>query len=434
MKPKKFKQTEIGMIPEDWEVKPILSFATIKSGKRLPKGRDIVEDNTGFPYIRIRDLQDMSVNVPEVKFLEPDVQSIIKKYIITEKDIYISIVGTIGLVGTVPKVLNNANLTENCARLTELKIDRNYLKYFLNSKFGQNQIKSLTVGTTQGKLALSRIAKILVAIPEDYEQRSIAKILSSLDSKIELNQQMNKTLEAIGQAIFKRWFIDFEFPNEKGNPYKSSGGEMVNSELGEIPKGWKVGKLGDYGTFKNGINYLRGETGDTDFFIANVRDIANNKLLLKNSLDNISLNMKKAQDYLLKDKDILIARSASPGEVSLVLGNLDNVIYSGFSICYRLNNPDNYLYIFLIMQRLKENLSNFAVGTTLQSVNQETLKSMKFALPTDETLNEFNKIIEQILGKTYNNLIQNSNLSQIRDSLLPRLMSGKIRVPVEVRA
>ena len=207
----------------------------------------------------------------------------------------------------------------------------------------------------------------------------------------------------------------------------------MESELGEIPKGWKVSKLEDFGTFKNGINYLRGETGDTDFFIANVRDIANNKLLLKNSLDNISLNMKKAQDYLLKDKDILIARSASPGEVSLVLGNLDKVIYSGFSIRYRLNNPNNYLYIFLIMQRLKENLSNFAVGTTLQSVNQDTLKNMKFILPENRVLEKFNRIIEKILERTYGNLIQNSNLSQIRDSLLPRLMSGKIRVPVEVR-
>ena len=149
----------------------------------------------------------------------------------------------------------------------------------------------------------------------------------------------------------------------------------MESELGEIPKGWKVSKLEDFGTFKNGINYLRGETGDTDFFIVNVRDIANNKLLLKHSLDTITLNMKKAQDYLLKDKDILIARSASPGEVSLVLGNLDEVIYSGFSIRYRLNNPNNYLYIFLIMQRLKESLTNFAVGTTLQSVNQANMKS-----------------------------------------------------------
>lgn len=203
---------------------------------------------------------------------------------------------------------------------------------------------------------------------------------------------------------------------------------MVDSELGEIPKGWKVAKLGDYGTFKNGINYLRDETGDAEFFIANVRNIANNKLLLKNSLDRIKIDLKKAKDYLLNDKDILIARSASPGEVSLVLGNLDQVIYSGFSIRYRLNTPNNYLYMFLIMQRLKENLSNFAVGTTLQSVNQETLRNMKFVLPLDRALNEFNKIIEQILEETYNNLIQNSSLSQIRDSLLPRLMSGRIRV------
>ncbi len=259
------------------------------------------------------------------------------------------------------------------------------------------------------------------------------KILSDLDSKIELNHQMNHTLEEIGQAIFKRWFTDFEFLNEEGKPYKSSGGEVVYSELGEIPKGWRVSKLEDYGTFKNGINYLRDETGDTDFFIANVRDIANSKLLLKDSLDGITLNIKKARDYLLKDKDILIARSASPGEVSLVLGDLDKVIYSGFSIRYRLNNPENYLYIFLIMQRLKENLSNLAVGTTLQSVNQETLKNVKFVLPSDKILSNFNKIIKSLLERTYNNLIQNSDLSQIRDSLLPRLMSGKIRVHADTK-
>src|SRR3989338_6785615 len=208
---------------------------------------------------------------------------------------------------------------------------------------------------------------------------------------------------------------------------------MVDSELGKIPKWWGVKELGDYGTFKNGINYLRNETGDTEFFIANVRDIANNKLLLKESLDKIKIDFKKAKDYLLDDRDILIARSASPGEVSLVLGNLEKVIYSGFSIRYRLNIPSNYLYILLIIQRLKENLSNFSVGTTLQSVNQETLKNMKFVLPSNETLDKFNKIIGQILEKTYSNLIQSSNLYQIRDSLLPRLMSGKIRVPVEVR-
>jgi type I restriction enzyme S subunit len=242
---------------------------------------------------------------------------------------------------------------------------------------------------------------------------------------------MNKTLESIAQAIFKRWFIDFEFPNENGEPYKSSGGEMVESELGMIPKGWEISNLGTYGTFKNGINYLRGESGDTEFFIANVRNIANNRLLLKSSLDKININMNKAKEYFLIDKDILIARSASPGEVSLVLGNLENVIYSGFSIRYRLNKPSGYLYIFLIMQKLKERLSNFSVGTSLQSINQETLKNMKFVLPSSDVLNRFNLIDAHILEQTYNNLLQNYGLSQIRDLLLPKLMTGKIRVPLE---
>lgn len=302
-----------------------------------------------------------------------------------------------------------------------------FVYYFF--KYIAPRIAKMDVGSANPTLNRNHVHPIHTLWPSIPDQSIIADILGTLDDKIELNRRMNSTLETMGQALFKHWFIDFEFPNEKVKPYKSTGGEMVDSELGEIPRGWKVAKLGDYGTFKNGINYLRDETGDAEFFIANVRDIANNKLLLKNSLDRINIDLKKAKDYLLNDKDILIARSASPGEVSLVLGNLDKVIYSGFSIRYRLNNPNNYLYMFLIIQRLKENLSNFAVGTTLQSVNQETLRNMKFVLPLDGTLNEFNKIIEQILEKTYNNLIQNSSLSQIRDSLLPRLMSGQIRVP-----
>ena len=147
-------------------------------------------------------------------------------------------------------------------------------------------------------------------------------------------------------------------------------------------------------------------------------------------MDKIKIDLDKAKDYLLNDKDILIARSASPGEISLVLGNLDNVIYSGFSIRYRLNTPDNYLYLFLVLQRLRENLLNFSIGTTLQSVNQETLKNMGLILPSDDILNKFNKTIERILDKTYGNLMQIQNLSQILDSLLPKLMSGKLRVQI----
>lgn len=300
---------------------------------------------------------------------------------------------------------------------------------FLYYQLKNTSVAPFITGAVQPKLSQENLNKIkFLWIENDDERGVITKILFDLDEKIELNNQMNKTLESIAQAIFKRWFVDFVFPNAQGKPYKSYGGKMVDSELGEIPQGWQVSNLGESGTFKNGINYLRDEIGDTDFFIANVRDIANNKLLLKDSLDKIKINLSKAKEYLLQEKDILIARSASPGEISLVLGDLEKVIYSGFSIRYRLNNPNNYLYIFHIMQGLKRNLQNYSIGTTLQSVNQETLKNMKFILPSDETLKEFNKISRHILDKTLNNLLQNRELSQIRDSLLPKLMSGKIRI------
>ena len=95
--------------------------------------------------------------------------------------------------------------------------------------------------------------------PNYKEQKAISKILSDLDEKIEINRNMNEILEELGQTLFNRWFIDFEFPNEKGKPYKSSGGEMIESELGEIPEGWEIKELSEISEFKNGINYGRDE-------------------------------------------------------------------------------------------------------------------------------------------------------------------------------
>ncbi|MFZ3076938.1 MAG: restriction endonuclease subunit S [Candidatus Aenigmatarchaeota archaeon] len=417
IKSNKFKQTEIGKIPEDWEVVKLRDVASYISEKinidevnlnNFISTENMLPDKGGIT---------IASSLPQTG----------KVSCFKEGDILFS------NIRTYFKKLWLSKFEGGCSNdvlviRTKSSLNNKYLYYFLS----QDRFFEFTVLTSKGTKMprgdKNAIMSYEVNIPPIQEQRAIASILNSLDDKIALNRAMNSTFEAIGQALFKHWFVDFEFPNGKGKPYRSNGGEMVETELGEVPKGWMVGTLGDYGTFKNGINYLRDENGDTEFFIANVRDIANNKLLLKGSLSRIKINLKKAEDYLLNDKDILIARSASPGETSLVLGNLDKVIYSGFSIRYRLNNTDNYLYFFLIIQRLKENLSNFAVGTTLQSVNQETLKNMKFVLPLDETLNEFNKIIKSIIDKTYNNLIQNSNLSKIRDALLPKLMSGEVRV------
>ncbi len=410
----KWKETEIGKIPEDWGLKKLKDLFEIYVGGDLSKISFSKKKTKEYKY----PIYSNSLN-------NSGLYGFSKSYQYEPGCVTITARGDVG----------RAECRKDffCAivRLLVLKpkcdISCQFVANFINSKLDFSH-----VGSAVNQLTAPMISDRLIAIPPFPEQKAIAKVLSTLDSKIELNNQMNATLESMAQAIFKHWFIDFEFPDESGKPYRSSGGKMVDSELGRIPEGWKVCKFGDYGAFKNGINYLRDESGDTQFFIVNVRDIANNKLLLKESLDKIKIDFKKAKEYLLDNKDILIARSASPGEVSLVFGNLENVIYSGFSIRYKLNTPNNYLYIFLIMQKLKENISNFSIGTTLQSVNQETLKNMRFVLPSDKVLKEFNKTTEQILERIHNNLVQNVNLSQIRDSLLPKLMSGRIRVPILV--
>src|SRR3990167_1625155 len=128
----------------------------------------------------------------------------------------------------------------------EEKTDSYFVYYLSRSpEIRKVAIKSMTGTSGRQRVENEVFDTIIINLPPVSEQSSIAKILSDLDSKIELNQQMNKTLESIGHAIFKHWFVDFEFPNEKGKPYKSSDGKMANSEFGQIPNGWKIGELQD---------------------------------------------------------------------------------------------------------------------------------------------------------------------------------------------
>lgn len=286
----------------------------------------------------------------------------------------------------------------------------NEFVYYLavSPNFRNQAISSMTGTSGRQRVQNDFLSEKEIKIPPLPEQKSISQILSKLDEKIELNNKMNKTLEEIGQAIFKKWFLE-------------------NPERGK----WGEGKLGDFGKFKNGINYLRDEKGDTEFSIVNVRNISNNRWLMEDNLDKIKINLTKAKDYIIKEKDILIARSACPGKVSLVLGNFQNIIYSGFSIRYRLEDIENYYYFVFVLEKLQKELTNFSIGTTLTSVNQETLKNIKIKIPDNKILLDFNKMIDQVFNKISNNCFQIQTLSQIRDSLLPKLMSGKIRVPIK---
>ncbi|MGW9821388.1 type I restriction enzyme, S subunit [Methylorubrum extorquens] len=180
-----FKLSEAGQIPEDWDARPISSFGRVLGGKRLPPGFALQAQPNGFPYIRVSDFQNGSVNVGTVLFVPQAAAAAISRYIIKSSDIYISVAGTVGLVGTVPETLSGANLTENADRITDLVADRDYVVHCLNATAIQQALRATTTVGAQPKLAIQTIDAVKVPLPPTIEeQAAISRCLNDINAWI----------------------------------------------------------------------------------------------------------------------------------------------------------------------------------------------------------------------------------------------------------
>jgi type I restriction enzyme S subunit len=195
---------------KNWEVKYLREICKIKGGKRVPKGEHLLDIKTDHPYIRVIDFKDFSVDLSNLKYINQKIFEKIKDYIVREDDIYISIAGTTGLVGIIPKILDGANLTENAAKLIierKNEIDKWYLVYFLFSNYGQNQIRISTYAPGVPKLALYRIEKIKIPLPPLETQRKIVEKLSAVQEYkkklLERKQKLQELFESVLDKSFK---------------------------------------------------------------------------------------------------------------------------------------------------------------------------------------------------------------------------------------
>ena len=201
------KETEIGPVPESWDIAPIASVARVKGGKRMPKGVALTNEDTGKPYIRVTDFRDHGVDVNQLLFVPRGYESTISRYIISIDDVYISIAGTIGLVGQVPQVLDGANLTENAAKISliDQSVNTRFLMYALASDTCQSQIAQSTATNAQPKLALVRIEQIQLPIPPTLdEQNEIVAILDAIDRKIDLHCRKRAVLDDLFKALLHK--------------------------------------------------------------------------------------------------------------------------------------------------------------------------------------------------------------------------------------
>lgn len=300
------------------------------------------------------------------------------------------------------------------------KLNPKFMRYYTISSVYKNWVASFSTGSTRGNINAQTYSNMKINLPPRNQQDFLVNILSKLDEKIEVNNQINKTLENMAQAIFKQWFVDFEFPNEDGEPYKSSGGEMVESELGMIPKGWVVKELGDiielHDSKRVPLSKKEREKREKIYPYYGAASL-----------------MDYVDDYIFDGVYVLL------GEDGTVINENGNPILQYVWDKFWVNNHahvvtgrDNISTNFIYVLLKNINVSGAITGAVQLKINQKNLKELKIVLPKDVTMiEEFSELINKSFERIRINSDESSMLINIRDALLPKLMSGEIRVPLD---
>lgn len=233
------KQTEVGVIPVDWEVKPLGSFAKVTSGKRLPMGYFVGDVVTPYPYIRVTDMRHGCVDTSDVKYVPAEAYLPISKYRIFKEDLFISVAGTLGIVGRIPSELDGANLTENANRISAIECDRDYLLHVMLSPVVQDVIESEQTVGAQPKLALKRIRNFSIPLPPTVrEQAAVATALGDVDALLAAHD----TLIAKQRAI-KRGAMQELLTGKRRLPGPGGSSGFKQTDIGEIPDDWSLKSL-----------------------------------------------------------------------------------------------------------------------------------------------------------------------------------------------
>ena len=408
-----------------------LSSITSKIGSgSTPRGGNSVYSDSGISFIRSQNVLDMDFSTENLAFINDNQAEKLNNVIVEKNDILLNITGdSIARCTVVPEEILPARVNQHvsiirCKNTEESKYVMYYLQYM--KKY---LLQISKVGGTRNALTKEAIGKLPIKLSDDCNK--ISKILDNIDQKIQINNQINQELEDMAKTLYDYWFVQFDFPDQNGKPYKSSGGKMVyHPELKrEIPEGWGVEKLGDVAKFKNGINYEKTSSGSEKVKIINVRNISSSTIFVNQTdLDEISLENDKSTKFIVNEGMILITRSGIPGATRLVSELEAKTVYSGFIIASEVNDLIFKNLIFYYLKNVEEVLKNQSAGTIMKNISQSVLTDMVISLPPQNVLLKFNSIIDNLLEQMKNVQRQNQELTQLRDWLLPMLMNGQVKV------
>lgn len=366
----------------DYKVVKYSEIGKIRSGKRLPKGYTVSEEISENKYIRVRDINNGSIDSSIVQYISDEAAEKLERYRVKTRDVIISVVGTVGAIAQIEDSLNGAYLTENC---DNLQVDesiclKDYLKYFLLSEDGGKEIIANTVGSTQPKLPIYGIENFNIKLPSIDNQKRIVRLLNSIDNKIKLNNQINNNLYEEAVALYKDKF--------KG-----------------IEQGEKT--IGEYILPKRGKNLL-------------TRDAVEGEIpVVAGGLEPSAYHNQS------NTKSPVITISASGANAGYT--NLWNIPVWASDCSYIDESITKNVYFWYIVLKTRQNeIFDAQTGSAQPHIYPQHIAEMPIDVLNDDEVEKYNTLVEPLFKMIGNNKTENIKLSQLRDALLPKLMNGEI--------
>ena len=422
-------------IPEYWQIVTVGEIASQESGSCVtgPFGSSIGKKfwvDNGVPVIRGNNLTVTGAKFIDKNYIfitEEYANNQMKRYHAVADDIIFTAAGTIGQVGIISEttqfpyyIISNKQMR---LRVNKKIVNPLFAFYYFRTKFLYNLIQNNNTGSTIPLINLGVLKSLPFPLPSLYEQDKIASILYSLDDKIELNLEMNKTLEEMAMAIYKEWFVDF-------GPFRD--GEFVDSELGPIPKGWEVMKIEDISNLSIGRTPPRKEK---QWFSTNSK---NNKWISIKDMGNSGLYITDSNEYLIDEaisrfnipiipkNTVIISFKLTVGRVVVTTENmLSNEAIAHIKLKQDFKSFTEYIYLFL------KNYNYHSLGSTSSiatAVNSKTIKEIHLLNPRDQIVRKFIDTVKPFFELIKSNIYEIGYLKNTRDYLLPKLISGEVRV------
>ena len=374
-------------VPENWVWVRLGSLADVKGGKRLPKGTTFSENITKHPYIRVTDFNAIGVSLEGLKYIDEDVYEKISRYTISSDDIYVSIAGSIGKVGIIPSCIDGANLTENAAKITNIKgINQKYLCLFLKSEFAQYQMQSATIATTQAKLALFRIESLTFPLPPLSEQQRIVERIEELFAKLD---EAKERLQEV--AVRKAGILHKAFTGELTQQWRRENGVSDES--------WEEKKLGEVGVLERGRSKHRPRNDERLFggiypFIQ-TGDVANADMFIEKHSQTLS-DFGMQQSKLFAKNTICITIAANIGKVAIL--SYDSC-FPDSVVGLTTDEKNSYKYVYYYLSTQQKELESKAPATAQKNINLKVLNDLDIPLPSLPEQHEIVRLIDDLLAR-----------------------------------